>query len=79
MKILIRSLVSILVFVTDVLYRYRPYPRFYVLEQLISLHNWVNRQDKFSYSFGTSGECLTHPYNLEARCPLPQVRSLLKG
>lgn len=34
MKVLIRSIVSILVFVTDVLYQNRPYPRFYVLETI---------------------------------------------
>lgn len=33
-KVLIRSLVSILVFVTDFVYRNRPYPRFYVLETI---------------------------------------------
>jgi ubiquinol oxidase len=34
MKVLIRSLVGILVFITDGLYRNRPYPRFYVLETI---------------------------------------------
>jgi ubiquinol oxidase len=34
MKFLIRSLVSILVFITDVVYQNRPYPRFYVLETI---------------------------------------------
>jgi ubiquinol oxidase len=34
MKVLIRSLVGILIFVTDRLYRDRPYPRFYVLETI---------------------------------------------
>jgi ubiquinol oxidase len=34
MKALIRSLVGILVFVIDVVYRNRPYPRFYVLETI---------------------------------------------
>lgn len=34
MKFLIRSLVSILVFITDVVYKNRPYPRFYVLETI---------------------------------------------
>jgi ubiquinol oxidase len=34
MKALIRSLVGILVFVTDVVYQNRPYPRFYVLETI---------------------------------------------
>lgn len=34
MKVLIRFAVSILVFVTDVLYRNRPYQRFYVLETI---------------------------------------------
>jgi ubiquinol oxidase len=34
MKFLIRSIVSILVFVTDIVYRNRPYPRFYVLETI---------------------------------------------
>ncbi|NJO52158.1 MAG: plastoquinol terminal oxidase, partial [Leptolyngbyaceae cyanobacterium RM2_2_4] len=32
MKALIQSIVSILVFITDRVYRNRPYPRFYVLE-----------------------------------------------
>lgn len=30
MKVLIRGIVSILVFTTDVIYRDRPYPRFYL-------------------------------------------------
>jgi ubiquinol oxidase len=34
MKLLIRALVNTLVFVTDVLYRNRPYARFYVLETI---------------------------------------------
>jgi ubiquinol oxidase len=34
MKVVIRSLVGILVFVTDVVYQHRPYPRFYVLETI---------------------------------------------
>jgi ubiquinol oxidase len=34
MKVVIRFLVGILVFVTDILYRDRPYPRFYVLETI---------------------------------------------
>lgn len=34
MKFLIRSLVNILVFLTDVVYKNRPYPRFYVLETI---------------------------------------------
>ncbi|HEY9672715.1 MAG TPA: alternative oxidase [Waterburya sp.] len=34
MNSLIRSLVSILVFITDVIYQNRPYPRFYVLETI---------------------------------------------
>jgi hypothetical protein len=32
MKPLIRSMVHLLVLITDVLYRSRPYPRFYILE-----------------------------------------------
>jgi ubiquinol oxidase len=32
MKVLIRGIVNILVFITDVIYRDRPYPRFYLLE-----------------------------------------------
>jgi ubiquinol oxidase len=34
MKILIRAIVGILVFITDVVYKNRPYPRFYVLETI---------------------------------------------
>lgn len=34
MKVLIRAVVSILVFVTDIIYHNRPYPRFYVLETI---------------------------------------------
>jgi ubiquinol oxidase len=34
MKVLIRSLVSLLVFITNTLYHDRPYPRFYVLETI---------------------------------------------
>jgi ubiquinol oxidase len=34
MKILIRSLVNLLVFFTDIIYRNRPYPRFYLLETI---------------------------------------------
>jgi ubiquinol oxidase len=37
MKILIRAIVSFFVFIVDVVYKNRPYPRFYLLETIARL------------------------------------------
>jgi ubiquinol oxidase len=52
MKILIRAIVSFFVFIVDVVYGNRPYPRFYLLETIarvpyFSLANRIDETTEF--------------------------------